>query len=314
MNQFFKNLFVLMFLVALSGIPVRCFTATNSFQEKHLSCFPKQENKNNNHQNSIQNYQVSFGYWNDNFISIRNLEPLLNVGKDDNVTTSFWLQAAFESRDRWWLFNIYQSILTKKKQKYRTDLLSVYTAVEQPFERFKVTLGAGLIARGNYGGEFIQSGYHELRHFTPVNLPYKGNNSNGLLLLTGVDYRLLGEKQFIANGFVSNCLRTVPGPSSLRSGLKLDLTNDPQVHKYVFQIQLDVGYNKVYNLDEYVAPIFDSGLYQAALTSFSIIDGFLTSFWISRNQYGLKQTHFGITLTFGWDRTRMGNLEDVLYP
>jgi len=265
----------------------------------------------------ILDYQVSIAYWNDNFISIRGLEPYLYVGKDDNITTSFWLQVAFEYSSGWYFVNIYQSIMTKKKMHYRTDLLSIFTSMEQQFGRTKATVGFGLTARGNYGGGFIQTTYHDLRNFTPVNLPYEGNNSNGLLLLTGVEYEFLEKEILRLSGFASNCLRTGHGPGSLKTGLKLNLMNDMKANKHTLQFQLIAGHSSIYlvdNVDKYISPMFKSGLFQAALTSINLTDNFLTSFWISRNQYGLNQTYFGATLTFGWNGKRMGDLLDVLYP
>ena len=266
------------------------------------------------HSKDKLNYQLSLAYWNDNFLTIRNFEPWLNVGKDDNVTASFWLQVAFESNSRWYLLNIYQSILTKKKMNYRTDLLSIFSTVEQQFSRYEVTIGLGLIARGNYGGEFIQTSYHDLRNFTPVDLPYKGNNSLGLLLLTETEYGIIEKNKVRLSGFVSNYLRTGPGPGSLKTGLKLNLRNDPNVYKHVIHFQLLAGHSLLYHVDEYISPMFNSCLFQGALISFNLTKSFLTSFWISRNQYGLNQTYFGATLTFGWDGVRLGDLTEVLYP
>jgi len=196
---------------------------------------------------------------------------------------------------------------------YRTDLLSIYSSFEQQFGRTKALLGFGLSARGNYGGGFIQTTYHDLRDFTPVNLPYEGNNSLGLLLLTGAEYGFLDKKKIRFSGFASNCLRTGHGPGSFKAGLKLNLING-DVHKHIFQFQLLAGHSSIYYLDNYISPMFNSGLFQAALTSINLTDNFLTSFWISRNQYGLNQTYFGATLTFGWNGKRMGDLQDVLYP
>ena len=126
------------------------------------------------------------------------------------------------------------------------------------------------------------------------------------------------EKEILRlSGFASNCLRTGHGPGSLKTGLKLNLMNDMKANKHTLQFQLIAGHSSIYlvdNVDKHISPMFKSGLFQAALTSINLTDNFLTSFWISRNQYGLNQTYFGATLTFGWNGKRMGDLLDVLYP
>ncbi|MCF7811902.1 hypothetical protein K9N50_13060 [bacterium] len=262
----------------------------------------------------LENYQVTFEYVNDNFIATTNFEPILNFGKDDNVTASFLLQIALETEARWLMLNIYQTIITNKQEGYRTDLLSVYPSIEQKFGNGQLTLGAGLIARGNYGGEFIQSTYHRIVHLDPVELPYIGGNRFGFILLTGYEYRLNEGEYSILGCFLRNSLKVGSGPSSLRTGVKLDLLNRNLIHNCILQLQVNTGYLFTYVSDRYISPIFDSGNYQALLGSIGFMEKFQIAGWISLNQYGLHQTHFGATLTFGWNGSRISDLRELLYP
>jgi hypothetical protein len=262
----------------------------------------------------LKNYQVTFEYVNDNFITRRYFEPILNVGKDDNVTASFLLQVALETDVRWWMLNIYQTTITNKIQEYRTDLLSVYPSIEQRFRKGQLTLGTGLIASGNFGGEFIQSTYHRIAEITPVELDYTGDNKIGFLLLTGYEYRLYEGERSIAGCFLRNSLKGGPGPSSLRTGIKLDLISRKLLNNCLLQLQINTGYLVTYGSDRFISPIFDSGNYQALLGSIGYADKFQMACWISLNQYGLHQTHFGITLTFGWNGSRLSDLRELLYP
>jgi len=263
---------------------------------------------------NTENYQVTFEYVNDNFITRRYFEPILNEGKDDNVTASFWLQVALETDARWWMLNIHQTIITNKTQEYRTDLLSIYPSIEQRFENSQLVLGAGLIARGNFGGESIQSTYHRIADITPVKLVYAGNNTIGLLLLTGYEYRLHESERSILGCFLRNSLKGGPGPSSFRTGIKLDLISRRLLSNGLIQFQVNVGYSTTYGSDKYISPIFASGHYQGLLASIGYADKLLGTVWISLNQYGLHQTHFGITLTFGWNGDRLSDFGEVLYP
>jgi len=262
----------------------------------------------------LENYQVTFEYVNDNFITRRYFEPILNVGKDDNVTASFWLQIALETDLRWWMLNIYQTTITNKSEGYRTDLLSIYPSIEQRFKNSQVTLGAGLIARGNFGGEYIQSTYHRIAEITPVELAYTGNNTIGLILLTGYEYRLHESERSILGCFLWNSLKGGPGPSSFRTGTKFDLISRRLLRNSTIQFQANEGYLVTYGSDKYISPIFASGHYQALLASIGYADKFQGTIWISLNQYGLHQTHSGITLTFGWNGDRLSDLREVLYP
>ncbi len=271
-------------------------------------------NKRGNAETVQRDYQVSFGYMNDNFITRRTFEPILNVGKDDNVTASFWLQIAWMKGPCWWSFNVYDNIITNKKEGYRTDLLSVYPSVQLKFDESQILLGLGLIARGNFGGGNIQSAYHNLADITPVNLPYVKDNSAGALLLTGYEYIIFAGKRFTLDGYIRNTIRGVSGPSTFRTGVKSDWFACQIYGNYSLQFQAISGYLTTYWKDEYIDPIFGSGGYQALLASVGYVDMLLVSTWISLNQFGLHQTHFGVTLTIGWNGLKLGDLEEVIYP
>ena len=38
------------------------------------------------------------------------------------------------------------------------------------------------------------------------------------------------------------------------------------------------------------------------------------AFWITSNQYGKDQPHFGIAYSFGWNGIRMFDVNDITFP
>ncbi len=261
-----------------------------------------------------RDYQISFGYWNDNFIATRRFEPFLNLGKDDNITSSLWLKVARSRRDQLWLLNVYHNTITNRDADYRTDLLSIYGVCELPINGGSLNLGLGFVSRGNFAGGEIQGLYHELRDFTPVQIPYLKESESGVLVMTGVDNYAISGKIWSFGGFLQNCFRGGPGPGTFRCGLKTELSNYSFGDGIEFNFQSHAGYLLAYNLDEIITPSFASRNYQAVLVSIGKPEKVIGSFWVSLNHYGIRQTYFGVALSFGGDGVRFVNLRDLMYP
>lgn len=258
--------------------------------------------------------QISFGYKNDNFITKRTFEPVLNVGKDDNITAGFWIDYIFNFNGRTWLFNVHNDVITNKPGNYRTDLLSVFLTTHGIFNVRHASLGVGLITRGNYGGDFIQSTYHRIADITQVKLPYLKDNSTGIIFITAYKYNAINLNQLKTYFYLRNNYRGGPGPGNFRLGLGFDLFAGSLFRKFPMRFQSTSGYLSTYYSDRYISPIFDSGVFHALLGEIRFNDKYSLNCWISLNQYGLKQTHFGATCNIGFQNLRKSDLDDILHP
>lgn len=265
-------------------------------------------------ESSRRDYQVTVGYWNDNFVSTRQFEPVLNVGKDDYITSSLCLQIGLPKAERWWSVNVYHNTLTNRDADFRTDLLSIYGAVDAQFRDVRGVLGIGLISRGNYGGGAFQELYHELRDFAPMDIPYLDGSSTGLLLVSGLEYDFVERRLWTVGCFLRNSYSSTPGPGGLRVGLQTELSNFVLRNRLQVRVEGQIGYLTAYNQDEIIAPMFTSGGYQAVSVSVGQTGHMLGTVWLSLNQYGIRQTYFGVALTFGWNGDRFVGIGDVVYP
>ncbi|MCE5252143.1 hypothetical protein LLG96_18230 [bacterium] len=261
-----------------------------------------------------QNFQTSVGYWNDNFIVPRLFGEKLNQGKDDFETASFWLQTAREKTGIWWFFDAYYNILTNKKGKYRTDLLTFRLSLEKEFSFGSLRLGTGIIASGNFGGETLQNGYHRISGTTHLSLPYAEKDRRGIIGLARYHHSLWRTNAMRFNGYVSNSLRTSVGPCNVRTGLEMHVVTRPLKRAYVLHVQAQAGYFHYYRTGRYMSPLFREGFMWGMLFSGGRAGKYNIGLWFTDNQYGLDQPHFGISMIIGWNRNRMSDLSDVTFP
>ncbi|MBN1291543.1 MAG: hypothetical protein JXB48_06855, partial [Candidatus Latescibacteria bacterium] len=259
-------------------------------------------------------YQTTIGYWNDNFIFEEILGNEIRQGKDDYVTASFWCQIAVNVKNKQQYIDVYHNILTNKTGNYRTDLLSIRYTFEKDTSIGSFRFGPGIISNGNFGGKNIQNGYHKIRGVPAVNLPYTGKENTGIIVYFKYQPELWSYKRLKCKGYVSNSFRSAVGPSNFRAGTVFDIRSRTVKRKYVFQFQVNTGYIDYYRSEKYISPLFDNGITWGTLFSAGIIQKFIVAAWITGNQYGLKQPHFGISMTCGWNGGRMNDLSDVAYP
>ncbi|MFC2150449.1 hypothetical protein ACFLQV_02985 [Calditrichota bacterium] len=259
------------------------------------------------------NYIVKFGYLNDNFITVRRFEPFLNVGRDDNITAGFWLTSGINRGKNWYHLNIYYDILTKKAEEYRTDLLSVYPSLSRSYPIGDIRVGLGIVTRGNLGGQTVQSAYHRLVSIREVNLPYKDELTHGILFMTEYSLPMVETPSLAVDTYALNTFRGQTGPSTLRTGLKLDLFKSLS-RNFLGQFQVNLGYLDTYQADRYISPVINNGFFQAFLVSLGAYHKINAACWISLNQFGLGQTYFGSTISFGAVFRHLSDLNRTIYP
>lgn len=258
--------------------------------------------------------QLKLGYWNDNVFIEKLGGEEVNLGSDDNVTASFWLQISRKCREDWWFLDIYHNILTHKDANYRVDLLTARISCENLTAWGPLKLGGGVISAGNFGGESIQNWYHRIRGLPALKLPYKRYGDVNLIVYLNFKPRLWEARCLKINGYASNSLRTGIGPGNYQTGLQFNCFTNTLKDKGLLHLQVGTGYIHYYLEGKYLSPLFDHGFTWGTLLSLGIIGKINSSVWFTSNQYGLKQPHFGFSLTLGWDGTRMSDLNDIAFP
>jgi len=259
-------------------------------------------------------WTVTTGYWNDNFILDKIFNEEVQQGNDDHVTASFWLQSGFNFDDKWLFFDVFQNIITNKKDSTRTDLLTFRPSLVLTYPHAIFRIGLGFIATGNFAGENIQNSYHSTFGYDEVNLGYIEENNIGLVGLLKFKPIFYKNDKWLLDGFVINSVRTGVGPSNYRLGLEVAL--DQKLGKILppVEIQGQVGFIDYYHLEDYLEPHFKEGISAGVLVSSKLFDNARFNCWLTTNQYGLHQPHFGISFTFGNNVDRIHDLSDVSFP
>ena len=259
-------------------------------------------------------YRFSFGYWNDNFVFEDILGKDVADGKDDYVTASFWLQVSRETTGRRWFADVYHNILTNKPMNYRIDLLTLRISIERTFRYGMFQAGTGVISSGNYGGRSVQNAYHRLMGYRRVGIPYRGKEKTAPILFLRFEAPLLKTKPGGVSWYAANSYRANVGPSNIRAGLDYGLACLPVGTSWLFGFQTRVGVIKYYQTGTYLSPLFDRGVTWGALVSLGRIGRGSASLWITSNQYGKEQPHFGVSYSFGGSGRKTCGLSDVTFP
>ncbi|MBT4484102.1 MAG: hypothetical protein HOC71_10555 [Candidatus Latescibacteria bacterium] len=270
-----------------------------------------------NYNNSFcewSNYQVSIGYWNDNFAGPKLAEKLFGFGIDDFVTTSLSVQIALENQQNWWLLDIYYNVLTNKSGNYRLDLLSARISFEKDTSAGLVQAGTGITASGDFSGSDFQNRYHAVFGYNRVELPYAGKNYAGLIAFLRYEPVLWENEPLAIHGYAAHSYSAAAGPSNFRAGLELNITLHPYKKNHILHLQTRAGYIDYYRSEKYLKPMFGKGFTWGILLSGGSIGKFNCAVWATGNQYGQKQPHFGISFTYGWNGSRMCDLSDITFP
>lgn len=258
--------------------------------------------------------QVTFGYWNDNFISTDLFGGRLEDGGDDHVTASFWVQTGFENSGRWWLVDFYHNILTNRQAGYRTDLLTCRLSHERRLYGCLVQGGLGIIGEGNFGGQSIQNAYHRIAGIRRVNLDYESGSDLGIVFYARCKRPVVTAGSTTASIFAGVSHRSDVGPSNYRAGIDADTAPFTVGRGCSLTFQGRAGYIRYYNKSRRLSPIFDGGFTWGALVSLFRRDHCGASFWITGNQYGRHHPHFGVSIFLSRGCMRPASISDIMYP
>ncbi|MBU0558116.1 MAG: hypothetical protein KJ799_14290 [Bacteroidetes bacterium] len=277
-----------------------------------LSLFAQQAN---NSENGANNYFVTLGYWNDNFLVGNEINKYLKrkifQDVDDFITTSFWMRVSFGGSNENWFIDNYLNIITNKKRHFRTDLYTIRVMHKNNYENGSMSFGGGIVSNGNYGGKRIQDLYHKSFSIQKVVMPYTQYNYLGLGLFASAKHLLTKYEQLNLFGSSSLSLLTGIGPSFWQLGF----TSVYNASSEIISMQFHSGYLHYYKNPGIFKYFFDKGFIWGYITSIKVYKGFQLSVWVTGNQYGVgSQNHFGMSLTIGSDKLIPVNFDDIKYP
>jgi hypothetical protein len=249
-----------------------------------------------------RNYQVTVGYSNDNVILASVVDAVMEDGIDDLVTTAFWSQLAIQDNNRRWFVNVGLDVLTNRQELYRADLMTVRASTEMSAPLGTLQLGAGLVARGKFGGSAIQNTYHSLTSIPTVHLPYVRKAVVAPQLDAKFTTRSWRLRPLVAEAYSSASHATAAGPSKMDAGVVVACCARLQGRTYAAQLQGRFGYVGYFSLDEVIAPMFGRGFNTGLLASVGRRGAAELAFWITRNQFGVDNLpQFGMSVTVGWN-------------
>jgi len=259
-------------------------------------------------------FQFTFAYWNDNFDYEKSLSDFMKIGKDDYVTASFWLQVASEWNSIHWLLDSYLSVLTDREAGYRTDLLTIRLSQVKPFSFGKLQYGVGIVLSGNFGGSAIQNSYHKIRNIEEIDLNYDDEGLTGITGFLRWEKELYRFNRFNISNHVANSLRHRAGPSNINAGLAANYVGGSIWLISSYHMQTYLGYTYYNRVRKQLSNIFGSGIVVGGLISVVVKSKSSVALWFTHNQYGRGQPHFGITIGFGLNDSRIFDLKDIFIP
>lgn len=259
-------------------------------------------------------YQISVGYWNDNLIFQDFLQKIVDVGPDDFITSCFWSQLACSKNRHWIIFDTYYHVLTNKSEHYRFDLIDLRLSVEKETPGTLLQLGAGLTARGNFGGATIQNRYHNTFGCSALNLPYISGGAVGLSMFTKIEPHLINQSTRTLHLSFTHTHRTAAGPSQLRAGLN-GCRHFARITSFLsLTVQGHAGYFRYYNRDRFNAPMFSGGFGYALMATGLYKERYGLALWLTENQYGGHNPHYGISFSLNQNQARLLRISDIFTP
>ena len=258
--------------------------------------------------------QIRFGYWNDNFLIDNVFGKSINKGRDDNVTAGFMLQASCINSRNLLFLDIFHSILANKSRNYRTDVIIARFLLKKNTKWGSYTIGPGILSNNNYGGETLQNGYHSLTGIRQVKLPYLKDNRTGITIFTNIKTNIFLDTSQKLKASISHSYRNVILPNVGKIGIEYSMKKTMKSRPGIFAYQIYAGYLNFYKSEKYFKSMFDDGIMTGFMISYGVAGKYQLSTYLTTNQYGLKQPHFGVSFVWNWLESMTFELSAISVP
>jgi len=257
--------------------------------------------------------QVRMGYWNDNFPIDSIFGKSLNRGEDDNVTAAIMLQTGWMMGEKHLFLELFDSIITNKTSHYRTDVVIARLLMRTSTQWGSYTIGGGILGNDNFGGEFLQNGYHSMTGIRKLELPYLRDTGIGPTIYTDMKTNLYTDGRKLLVAALSHSYRHTLLPSFGKAGLEFCFDTNPSGRKSRYGLRLYTGYLEHYDKKKYLREMFDDGILSGAMVSHGVPEKYHVSIFITFNQYGLKQPHYGLLFVWNWQEGMRFDLSDISF-
>jgi hypothetical protein len=216
--------------------------------------------------------------------------------------------------ERWHGLELYYAIFTNRAENHRFDMLAGRWFREMERNEWRYKLGLGGLVRGNLGGGEIQNNYHRVRGYSDVDLPYLDEWRFGVLFYGRISYELLKVGQSGLHAYSTSALRLGAGPTNLRIGLEGEHSAAIPGLPVSVTLIARVGYAHYLSPREVIEAHFSQGMVLGVFAGFVFREQFALSTWITENQYGLHDPHYGLTLSYRIRDLILPRLDSVIFP
>lgn len=263
---------------------------------------------------AAHNPQFTFSYWNDNFAYQKQLSSLIPPGDDDFMTASWRLEIQVGDSTVRQGGEFYYAIFTNRDDMTRFDILAGRWFREFQQEQWKIKYGLGALLRGNFGGAKIQNAFHDWQGYERLELEYLPEDRVGLLVYGRIARDIAQWKLANLQMYSSTALRIGAGPSNFRLGLEYE-TNQPfKEIPLRWLMMVRVGYAYYVQPNQIIEPYFSRGPVFGLLVGLQFADSYGAYLWITENQYGLSDPHYGLTLSYRSKSLISPKLHSIMFP
>jgi len=194
---------------------------------------------------------LALGFMNDNYTgSTENGVEGRYIGADDFITTNLYALSRFNEYD----FDLRYMILTSRVYEWRYDLIHLGASRHFEIGPLATTFEAGILAKGNYGGDQVQNNFHKMRDIKGLDLPYLGKE-----IAPEFGVRLGYEKNIHRlRGLSLNANLYFDAPLAIKP-ISLTPELGAQIERKWFVIELMAGWRQYVNEVEHYSEMTQSG-------------------------------------------------------
>lgn len=263
---------------------------------------------------SISNPQLTLSYWNDNFAYQKQVSSIIPPGDDDFMTASWRIEVLDGDQVKNQGGELYYAIFTNRTELTRFDMLAFRWFKEFQPMQWKYKIGLGCLMRGNFGGSKFQNAFHEWQGYDRVELDYLPRRRIGLLFYGRAARMLSLWKQANLQLYTSTALRVGSGPSNARFGLEYETNQAVKPLPVRWLILLRLGYAYYVQPNQIIEPYFSRGPVAGILFGIQIKQKYAVYTWMTENQYGLHDPHYGLTLSYRLNSLIPPKLHSIMFP
>lgn len=236
----------------------------------------------------------SISYWNDDFLYRQWIENIIGKSDDDRVTAAFSGQLGTGEK----VFKLQYLILTSRGLGQRTDLISGEYWKRVVNNKQLVALGVGVMANGDFGGSGIQNAYHRWRGDDEVFLEYAVKPQAGIYFAGDIKSRIWKNQGFDISIYGQMSGGTMSVSRVVKTGIESTQHFYFTRLKAGGELRIYSGYSRYFAQGLFYESLFWRGFTCGGRLNLHFLKKYLLSGWITSNQYGHYDYHFGMMIGY----------------